>query len=253
MRKTLVACVVVLLLSGTNVAEADTLRLLNGSAIQGTLLGADPRQIRFMSSSGSVRAYPVTAVAAIEFGAPAAQSVAAPASTALAPRPAAAPGAPGVIVPAGTKFTVRLIDAVDSTKTAVGERFRASIDDPIVVSNQVAIPRGADALVQLVQAEGSNEVFLKLYSVTVAGNAYDVVSDYAQFKKKSRRRKRARRAVGLGAIGAGIGAIADGGSGAAIGGAAGAGLGAISAGKVKIQLPPETRVSFDLRAPLPLT
>ena len=34
---------------------------------------------------------------------------------------------------------------------------------------------------------------------------------------------------------------------------AGAGLGAISAGKVKIQLPPETRVSFDLRAPLPLT
>ena len=127
-----------------------------------------------------------------------------PASVALAPRSAAAPGAPGVIVPAGTKITVRLIDAVDSTKTAVGERFRASVDDPIVVSDKVVIPRSADALVQLVQAKGSNEIFLKLYSVTVAGKAYDVVSDYAQFKKKSTGRKRARRAIGLGALGAGM-------------------------------------------------
>ena len=60
--------------------------------------------------------------------------------------------------------------------------------------------------------------------------------------------------IGLGAIGAGIGAIAGGGTGAAIGAAAGAGLGALSgqASKSKIQLPSETRMSFILKSPLPL-
>ena len=51
-----------------------------------------------------------------------------------------------VAVPAGTTVNVRLIDGIDSTKTAVGEHFRASVDDPIVVGNRVVVPRGVDAL-----------------------------------------------------------------------------------------------------------
>lgn len=245
MRHQLLIAIGVLLLVVVTSGFADTLRLQNGSVVEGTLLGADPRQVRFMTSSGAVNSYPISAVAGIEFGAPAP-------TPAPAPRPAAATTASGVVVPAGTTVTVRLIDAIDSTKTAVGEQFRASIDDPVVVNNQVVVSRGADALVQLVQAQGSSEIYLKLYSITVAGKAYDVVSDYSQVKTASRGKKRARRAVGLGVLGAGIGALANGGSGAAIGGAVGAGLGAVSVGKVKIQLPPETRLSFDLRAPLPL-
>ncbi len=236
---------------GAIAGYGDTLRLRNGGAMQGTLLSAGPRQVQFLSASGSVGTYPVSAVAAVEFSPGVGTPQRAP-SSALAPRPAPAAPAYGVTVPAGTTVNVRLIDGIDSTKTAVGEHFRASVDDPIVVGNRVVVPRGADALLQLVQAQGSNEIYLKLYSITVAGKSYDVVSEYAQFKKKSRGRKAGRRAVGLGALGAGIGALAGDGKGAAIGAAAGAGLGAISAGKVKIQLAPETRISFDLRAPLPL-
>ena len=236
---------------GAIVGYADILRLRNGKAMQGTLLSAGPRQVQFLTENGLVGTFPVSAVAAIEFG-PGAGAPQPSHSSALTARPASAAAAPGATVPAGTTVNVRLIDGIDSTKTAVGEQFRASVDDPIVVGNRVVVPRGADALVQLVKAQGSNELYLRLYSITVAGKSYDVVSEYAQFKKKSRGRKAGRRAVGLGALGAGIGALAGDGKGAAIGAAAGAGLGAVSAGKVKIQLPPETRVSFQLRAPLPL-
>ncbi|HVN81715.1 MAG TPA: hypothetical protein VMW38_22200 [Terriglobia bacterium] len=172
----------------------------------------------------------------------------------LAPFRETTTAASATVLPAGTQITVRLIDNIDSTKTSPGQRFRASVDDPITVGDHVVIPRGADATVQIVQAKGSSELSIKLYDVTVKGKPYDVASDLSEVKAPGKGKKTARRAVGLGAIGAGIGAIAGGGSGAAIGAAAGAGLGALSgqASKSKIQLPSETRMSFILRSPLPL-
>ena len=59
----------------------------------------------------------------------------------------------------------------------------------------------------------------------------------------------AKRAAGVGAVGAIIGAIAGGGKGAAIGaaagGAAGAGTGIITKGQ-KVKIPSETRLTFVL-------
>ena len=80
-------------------------------------------------------------------------------------------------VPAGTEIVVRLIDGIDSTKTGAGERFRASIDDPVVVGDRVVIPRNADASVQIVKAEKSSELSIKLYDVVVNGRTIDVVSN----------------------------------------------------------------------------
>src|SRR5277367_1002649 len=157
-------------------------------------------------------------------------------------------------VPAGTEIVVRLIDGIDSTKTGAGERFRASIDDPVIVGDRVVIPRDADATVQIVKAEKSSELSIKLYDVTVNGRNFDVVSNYAQVKAPGKGSKYAKRSIGLGALGAAIGGIAGGGKGAAIGALSGAGLGAVTvaASGSKDQLPPETRLSFQLRAALPL-
>src|SRR5512138_1951401 len=79
-------------------------------------------------------------------------------------------------VPAGTEITVRLIDGIDSQKTGAGERFRASIDDPVIVGDTLVLPRNADATVQIVKAEKSSELAVKLYDVTVNGKQIDTVS-----------------------------------------------------------------------------
>lgn len=155
-------------------------------------------------------------------------------------------------VPAGTEITVRLIDGIDSEKTGAGERFRASIDDPVIVGDTVIIPRNADATVQIVKTDKNSELAVKLYDVTVNGKAVDAVSNYAQVKAPGKGKKYARRTVGLGGLGAAIGGIAGGGAGAAIGAVSGAALGAVmvAASGSKIQLPPETRLTFQLRSPL---
>lgn len=157
-------------------------------------------------------------------------------------------------VPAGTEIVVRLIDGIDSTKTAAGERFRASVDDPVVVGDRVLIPRNADATVQIVKADKSSEFSVKLYNVIVNGRSYDTVSNYAQVKAPGKGSKYAKRTVGLGALGAAIGGIAGGGKGAAIGAVSGAGLGAVTvaAQGSKVNLPPESRLTFQLRSALPL-
>lgn len=243
---------VVLLLVG--VAHADTLRLKNGASFEGTFLGADTREVQFVGPDGVSRRYAISGLAGVEFAMRVTQTAAAPPARAVAAQ--AAPRA-NVVIPAGTQVTIRMIDSIDSTRTAASERFRASIDDPVVVGNDVIIPRGAACTVQIVQVQENKEMAVKLYDVTVNGKAYDVVAGYAQLQAEgtSKKRKAGRRAAVLGGIGAGIGAIAGGGQGAAIGAAAGAGLGAISGATAKgksLKVPAETRMSFELRAPLAL-
>lgn len=168
--------------------------------------------------------------------------------------------AAGITVPAGTEVTVELLDGINSDTTGAGERFRATVDDPVVVGDKVAIPRGTAATVQVVTVQhagtlkGSEAVSVKLYDVVLRGKSYDVASDYAQVKGAGKGEKTAARTTGLGLAGAVVGAIAGGGKGAAIGASVGAGTGlAYSAAKgSKLQIPPGSRLTFVLRAPLPL-
>lgn len=269
-------------------AFADTLKLKDGTIVDGTFLGGDSRNVKFLGSTGAVKSYPLDEVAAVGFGdasvadapaAPAApadagQTAAAtapkkppvqneisaprPGSPAPAPAPAAPPKPQFAEIPAGTVVTVRTIDSIDSGVNGAGEQFRASLDGPIMVDGEELAAQGADALVRVTAVDkagavaGKTEVALELSSLTLRGREYTVASNFAEVSSKNKGKKTAKRA-GIGAaIGAGIGAIAGGGKGAAIGAAAGGGAGTIySATKgTKVQIPSETLLNFTLRAPV---
>ena len=172
--------------------------------------------------------------------------------------PQAAKAASRVVVPADTMINVRLIDNIDSTKTGPGERFRASVDDPVVVGDRVVIPRGADCTVQVVEVQENKQLAIKLYDITVKGKPYDVAANYAQLEAQgtSKTKKGVRRGAVLGGLGAAIGGIAGGGTGTAIGAISGVGLGAVSGAMAKgktLNVPAETRLTFQLVAQLPLS
>jgi hypothetical protein len=248
---------------------ADTLRLRNGDIIDGTFLGGDTRQVKFIGPDGTVKTYFVGDLETISFLAPAA--VAAPAPAAVAPAPPSAPARPTTVaasaprvsassatIPAGTVISIRMIDSIDSDVTDAGERFRASIDDPVSVGGTVVIPRNADATVQVARVEqsgaisGSDEIALKLFNIVVDGRSYELATNYAEVKSSGKGASTAKTTAVTTGIGAIVGGIIGGGKGAAIGAGAGAGTGvAVSASRgKKLSIPSESRLDFVLRAPL---
>lgn len=233
---------------------ADTLRLKSGSSVQGTLISANSREISFLGPDGTQKSYPIESVSGVDFtpGATAAPAAATPAPA--KPKPAAAPA---VTIPAGTQITVRMIDAIDGKTAQAGARYRASIDEPIAVGSHVAVPDNSNCTVEVVNLESGQGMALRLRDFTLNGKAYSTSAEYAEIEATgtSKKKKAVRRGVGLGALGAGIGALAGGGSGAAIGAAVGGGVGAISAAAAKgkkLEVPSETRLIFALKAPVPL-
>jgi hypothetical protein len=250
---------------------ADTLRLRNGEIIDGTFLGGDTRQVRFIGPDGNVKSYAVTDVEIISFLAPAAVAVTPAPATAASLAPAPAPArvaatnsssspatAASGTIPSGTVISVRMIDSIDSDLTGVGERFRASIDDPVTVGGTILIPRNADATIQVARVEqsgaisGSDEVALKLFDITVGGRTYELATNYAEVKSEGKGASTAKTTAVTTGIGAIVGGIIGGGKGAAIGAGAGAGTEvAVSAARgKKLSIPSESRLDFVLRAPL---
>ena len=274
------------------IASADVLMLKDGQAITGKYVGGDETSVAF-SSEGRVRTYPVGDVTSITFAttpaAPAASSssgtpsyssgrssgplpeadeppvlrrtrpattTTSSASTSTAPATAAPRN---VTIPAGTEITVRMIDGVDSSVNQIGETFRASLDEPIIVNGQTIAPRGGDVTAKLTEVaqagrvSGRSELSLVLLDVTINGQRHEVTTGEVYEAGSSRGKQTATR-VGVGAvIGATIGAIAGGGKGAAQGAAAGAGAGTaiqvLTRGE-EVQIPPEARLVFTLAYPL---
>jgi hypothetical protein len=224
-------------------ASADTLRLRSGQVLQGTLLGSDSHQLQFVGRDGVARTFDIDAVDTIKFAVPPPP-----------PPPPPPPRSQTIMVPAGTLLTVRLIDNIDVSTTATGQKFRASLDDPLMMGGDVVIPRGADAVVQVTRVsqggnmKGSDEISLKLNSIVVNGRSFQVVSSYAAEKTKGEGKPALRKTFGGAGLGAAIGAIAGGGKGAAIGALVGGGTGAVVAAssKTHLKLPPETRLQFTL-------
>jgi hypothetical protein len=162
-------------------------------------------------------------------------------------------------VPAGTQITIRMIDDVDSQVAQVGQTFRASVDEPVVLDGRTVIPQGADVVTKLVDMKdpsklsGGGQLTLDLASVTINGRAVEVESQAVSQQGESKTGDSAKVIGGTAALGAIIGAIAGGGRGAAIGAVTGAGAG--TAVKVltqgpRVQVPSETRLTFTLQQPL---
>ena len=167
----------------------------------------------------------------------------------------------GTLIPAGTSITVRMIEGVNSEQTRVGQTFRASVDEPVMVDGQVAIPRGADATVKLVEDQQSGKIqgktvlTLVLQEVLVNGRMLDLTSGDVSQASGSRGARSAKVIGGTAALGAIIGAIAGGGRGAAIGAGSGAAVGTgvevLTKGQT-VKIPSETRLTFTLQQPAQL-
>jgi hypothetical protein len=259
------------------VAFGDVLILNDGQAVTGKFQGGDPSGITFLVD-GQYRRYQLTDVQSITIMPAPVSSAPAPApsyssgrsgGSTYSTQPAPAASAPrpsstgtGVTLPAGTVITVRMIDTVDSSVHQVGDTFRASLDEPIIVGARTIASRGADVLTKLVSVEeagriqGRSELALVLQEITINGRKYEVTTEEVAEAGGSRGAQSAKRIGGLAAVGAVIGAIAGGGKGAAQGAAAGAGAGTaiqVMTKGEKVQIPAESRLDFTLAQPLPLS
>jgi hypothetical protein len=239
-------------------AWADTLELKNGSLIKGKFLGGTETEISFQVGS-TVQKYSVADIVSLK-----------PEGGASAPAPqpqSSLPDDPGtaaqgemkpayVTIPAGTRISVRTIDAIDSSYSLVGQRFQASLEEPLTLDGVVVVARDALVYGRLTQAKesgtfkGKSQLGLELTGIVVNGKMVPVVTGEYEATGKSRGASTAKRTVGGAALGAIIGAVADGGQGAAIGAGVGAGAGAgseIITGGDQVKVPSETLLDFTLQ------
>lgn len=267
-----VASCAVLTFSLLTTGIADTLTLKDGRTVNGTYLGGNSRQVR-MEVGDSIQTFEIGRIAGIQFGSDTAAPVARPADppppqprergNVFRPDTSASSETTatrsGIELPAGTVLSVRMIDPVDSEVSRVGETFRASIDEPVVVGSDQVIPRGADVVVKLVDDKqsgkitGKTELTLDLVSVFVNGRIVDVNSQSVTRESSSRTGRSEKVIGGTAALGAIIGALAGGGKGAAIGAASGAGVGTAAQVATKgqrVHIPSETRLTFTLEYPV---
>jgi BON domain len=191
-----------------------------------------------------------------------AQPVPPPSQPSLPPTPPPPPQPRQIDVPANSTLTVRMIDGVDSSVNSAGEIFHASLESPLVVENDVVVPRGADIYVRLVSAssagrmKGKSELHLELVKMEFQGRSYPLVSNAYSATGSSRGKNTAAKVGGGAALGAIIGALAGGGKGAGIGAGVGAAGGVIYQGATKgkqVKIPAETMLDFQLEQPVTVT
>ena len=249
-----------MLMLAASVAWADTLELKNGSLIKGKFLGGTETEISFQVGS-TVQKYNIGDVVSLKFDSEGAASAPAPQAQSSLPD---APEAQApvetkpayVTIPAGTRISVRTIDAIDSTRNSPGDRFQASLAEPLTtLEGNIVAERDTLVYGQLTQSKesgtftGRSQLRLELTGIVVDGKMVPVVTGEYAVTGKSRGASTAKRTVGGAALGAIIGAAADGGKGAAIGAGVGAGAGAgseVITGGDQVKVPSETLIDFTL-------
>jgi hypothetical protein len=274
-----------LLIAITVSCSADSLTLRSGRVVHGQYLGGDTRQIR-LAVGDRVETFDVGEVSSLQFGneerlssearppqdaPPPPQERYSPPpeeryspppqerqSERSSPPPQQQSAAYAVQIPTGTALTVRMIDGVDSEQTRLGQTFRASVDEPVIVNGQTVISRGSDCVVKLVEDKesgkfaGRTSLTLDLQQVMVNGRMIDVSTGDVTQASGSRGARTAKVVGGTTAAGAIIGALAGGGKGAAIGAASGAAVGGAAQVMTKgqrVKIPSETRLTFTLQQP----
>jgi hypothetical protein len=155
---------------------------------------------------------------------------------------------------------VRLLETLNTERNQPGDRFRASLEDAVVIDGNVVVPPGATVEGRLLDVQqagrvrGVAQLAMQLSQLRLPGGEAVVLQTDTVTRQGEASVAEDTAKVGAGAaIGAAIGAIAGGGKGAAIGAATGAGAGTagvlLSRGKPLI-LSPETVLSFQLIAPV---
>jgi hypothetical protein len=164
-----------------------------------------------------------------------------------------------VTIPMGTRLTVRTIDAIDSDKNRVGDKFSATLEQPLYVNDVLVASKGADVYGRLDEAkeaghiEGRSQLKLSLTGIVINGQTVPLTTGEYDLSGKSRGANTAKK-VGVGAAaGAVVGAIVGGGKGAAVGAGVGAGAGTAVQVMTKgeqVHVPSETLLEFALDQPI---
>jgi hypothetical protein len=164
-----------------------------------------------------------------------------------------------VTIPAGTKLSLTLATTVASDTSKVEDTVRARLAKPVTVEGVEGLPKGAELVGSVLEAEQSGRVkgratiAFRFQRLTAWDETHDIQTARIAREAASTKKEDATK-VGIGAgAGALIGAIAGGGKGAAIGSAvgAGAGTGAVLATRGdEVSLPAGTAVTATLQEPL---
>jgi hypothetical protein len=170
----------------------------------------------------------------------------------------APPAGTGKVIPVGTEILIRTDDGIDSKGSSTGQLYSATIGEDVSdASGGIGIPAGTPAklVVRDITSGGavhSPELVLDLFSITVKGQEYRVVTTDVDINSKTgvgANRRTAEFGGGGAAIGALLGGIFGGGRGAGIGAGAGAGSGLLTQvftrGK-QVKIPAESSLTFRL-------
>ncbi len=163
----------------------------------------------------------------------------------------------------GTNLNIRLGETISTDSNYPGDTFRAVLDMPIIADGFVIADKGSKVLGRVITAQkagkvqGTANLGLTLTEInTTDGQQVRVETNAVENRGVSSTRQDAAEIAGGAALGAIIGALAGGGKGAAIGagagGAAGSGAVLLTRGK-PAKLASETRLSFQLTAPVTIT
>jgi hypothetical protein len=183
---------------------------------------------------------------------------------AAAKAPAPAPAAPkptrvSLTVQPNTPLTVRVSTEINSGTAQAGQRFQGNLDADLVADGRVVATRGTRAYGRVVSAKagtgtgGEPSLAIELTDIEVGGRVIPLSTEPQGFKGEAK--KAGKKVLGGAALGAGIGAMVDGGEGAAWG----AGIGAVAgAAKAKnspgnqVAVAAGTAIEFRLAKPLSL-
>jgi hypothetical protein len=175
-----------------------------------------------------------------------------PQSSLLGTRPAQ------VTVPAGARVRVRLAETLSTQRTQTGDKFTATLDEPIVHGDKVVVPKGTPFQGHVTSAadsgrlKGRAELGLTLDSFELRGVTYPIDTSSSSRTSGSHKKRNMLLIGGGSGLGAALGAVAGGPAGALIGAGAGAGAGtagAAATGKMHVSLPAETALTFTLEEP----
>jgi hypothetical protein len=228
-------------------ATVDTVTLRSGKSYVGHFTGSDP--IGFTGAEGIQYQFPVHDVESLVFNS----------AGSITPVPEHSK-----VIPFGTDVVVRTEENIDSTNTQTGQLYRCVITEGVPdAAGGVAIPAGSSGqlLIRQITTGGavhSPELVLDLYSVTVDGKQFRVVTsnvDESNNRGVGKNRRTGEFLGGGAAIGALMGGIFGGGKGAGIGALSGAGGGALTQiftrGK-QVEVPAESVLRFRLERQLVL-
>ena len=159
------------------------------------------------------------------------------------PVPVAQPTLVPLTLGGGTPLTVRVATESSSATARPGQRFQGHLDDDLIVEGRLVVGRSATVYGRVAEAKagtgtgGKPSLGIELTDITIGGRVVAITTQMQRFSAEGA--KPGKKIIGGAALGAGIGAIIDGGEGAAWG----AGIGAV-AGTAKAAGSPGSQVAI---------